>query len=136
MLTASSCGGDEVVVTVVSSKRPGRGPYKCVRGHYGYPDELGASCSFNLTFRYEPRTTYYIAVGAASYTQRPPPNAQLRLAVAEAQPEPPQPAPLGTWPNPRTIPSGQAGLPFLSEQLSVSDGWWAFERRERSAGGG
>lgn len=120
MLTASSCGGvGDVTVTVLSSKRPGRGPYKCVGGHFGYPMALATSCSFWMTFRYDRDTTYYLAVGSADFAGKAP-NVQLRLAPAEAPAEqPPGPAPLGTWPNPRVIPPGQAGLPYLSEQLTV-----------------
>lgn len=147
MLTASSCGSSgRVTVTVLSSRRPGRGPYKCVGGAYGWPNLLVTNCSFSMTFRYERDTTYYISVGSFDITGSTcvgcTPNVQLSLAAAAAPPEqPPGPAPLGTWPNPRTIPPGQAGLPFLSEQLTVSVvgcwlvGWEATDVMERLLAG-
>ena len=92
------------------------------------PDAWNAADSFHLAFRFAPQTYYFLAVAP-----RLPiigGDASVRLSLRSLPISPPPPAPpapsaaLGAWANPRLVPEGPGGLPYLSDNISVSAFGW------------
>ena len=101
---------------------------ECQHGWGRFCTTRGAARSPAAERQFEPALPLPLAdfVGVSPFDVESPllrPAFQLNLTAYPGQPLPGPPPPstdLGTWGNPRVVPDGAAGLPYLSPNITAS----------------